>query len=110
MSDDAVVVSAEARIAGGSASSAACRITLGPDRLEIDVTGAPPLVAAYRDLATIASQPGSTLLVFGTGSDAVRVIVERLGDQVGRLLGELRERRSRQRLADALVLRRRPAP
>ena len=103
MSDDAFVISGAARILGVTSDAGSARITIGADRLEVDIAGSPPIFAAYRDLATIATQPGSTLLVFGSGADAVRVVVERLGDQVGRLLAELRERRARQRLGDALV-------
>ena len=103
MSDDPVVLAGQGRILGGSPTPSPCRITLEAERLEVDVTGAPPILAAYRDLTTLATQPGSTLLVFGDGTDAVRIVVEQLGDQVGRLIGELRERRTRQRLTDALV-------
>lgn len=60
-----------------------------------------PIVAAYRDLTTIAVQQGSVLIVLGAG--AARILVDGLGDGLGLLLGELRERRARQMLADRFI-------
>ena len=100
---ESVVLSGEGRIIGVGTSPTPCRITLDDGGFEIDVQGAKPLIAAYRDLATLTVQPGSTLLVLGEGADAVRVVVERMGDRLATLVRELRERRARQRLGDALV-------
>jgi hypothetical protein len=60
-----------------------------------------PIVAAYRDLTTIAVQHGQVLLVLGEGQ--VRLLVEKLGDRLGLLVQSLRERRARQVLADRFI-------
>ena len=82
----------------------------GPVRLTLDEAGftlsrpsSPPLSAAYRDLVAIAVQPGAALLQLGDGPDAVRVVLEQFGDRLGTVIGELRQRRARQRLTDRLV-------
>jgi hypothetical protein len=59
--------------------------------------------AAYRDLETIAIQSGAALLALGTGSGAERVLLDQFGASQGQLVRELRDRRLRQRAADALI-------
>jgi hypothetical protein len=62
-----------------------------------------PMVAAYRDLTTIAVQQGQVLLVLGDGNGDARVMLSGLGDRLGLLLAELRDRRARQVLADRFI-------
>lgn len=60
-------------------------------------------VASYRDLDTIAVQEGAALLVLGSGAGAERVLLDQFGSGQGQLVRELRDRRLRQRAADALM-------
>lgn len=59
--------------------------------------------AAYRDLSTIATQAGTALLVIGEEPGAERALLDGFGREQGALVRELRDRRLRQRLADALI-------
>ena len=71
-------------------------VILAPD-------GGPPRTVAYRDLAVVAITGQVGLVATGDGPDAERWLLERFGAAIGPLVGALRERRLRQRLADALV-------
>jgi hypothetical protein len=103
VTDQGVSLSGEARLAAPGAVAAPCRVTLLEDRFELAIAGSPPMAVAYRDIETLAVQAGSVLLVLGSGGDAVRVILERFGERLGLVVGELRTRRARQKLGDALV-------
>ena len=81
----------------------------GPARATIDDAGFTlsvndgTRVVAFRDLDTIAVQERATLLVLGSGEGAERVLLDQFGSDQGQLVRELRDRRLRQRAADALV-------
>jgi hypothetical protein len=94
-----VTVTGQGRdLATGSAGPV--RLDLGEADFTLTLSGT-PLVAAFRDVSTIAVQQGQLLLVLGDG--AARFIVDGLGDRLGLLLGELRDRRARQVLADRFI-------
>jgi hypothetical protein len=111
VADEARTLEGEARIlgnvggAGGAAQVAAqpVRVTFDGDAFSLATAGSPPVVAAYRDLSRLVVQPGGVLLSLGEDPGGVRVILERFGDRQARLVRELRERRTRQRLADRFV-------
>jgi hypothetical protein len=90
-------------VARPGAIPAAARARLDADGFEIAIGGEVPLLAAYRDIASLLPGPNSLLLVLGEGPDATRVVLEQLGSRLASLVAELRERRTRQRLSDALV-------
>jgi hypothetical protein len=81
----------------------------GPARVTLDDAGFTlalaneTRMAAYRDLDTIAVQDGAALVVLGSGAGAERVLLDLFGRAQGQLVRELRERRLRQRAADALM-------
>ena len=89
--------------AGGLSTAGPVRLTLDEAGFTVSLSSSAPLSAAYRDLAAIAVQPGAALLQLGDGPGAVRVILEQFGDRLGTVIGELRQRRARQRLSDRLV-------
>ncbi len=91
------------RIVGVVPTPAPCRLTLEDDRFEVAVTGAAPIIAAYRDLTALTVQPGAALVVLGEERDAVRIVLEQFGEHLGTIVQELRERRTRSRLRDAFV-------
>lgn len=98
---EVVSVAGEGRELGVQATSVPARIELHEGHLSLALTGAPPLTATFRDVTTLAVQQGQLLLVLGDG--AARFLLERLGAGLGTLVGELRERRARQLLADRLI-------
>ena len=65
--------------------------------------GAPPRTVAYRDLAVVAITGGVGLLATGAGPGSERWLLEGFGAAAGPLVAAIRERRLRQRLADAFV-------
>ncbi len=65
--------------------------------------GAPPRTIAYRDLEILAITGGVGLVAVGAPPDAERWLLEQFGAAAGPLVAALRERRLRQRLADAFV-------
>ncbi|HEY5521016.1 MAG TPA: hypothetical protein VIK08_10180 [Candidatus Limnocylindrales bacterium] len=85
--------------AGGAAGPV--RIELRPADFAVAAAGAVPIVANYRDATTIAVDQGKLLLILGGG--AARFVVEQLGDKLGLVVGELRERRARQQLHDRFI-------
>ncbi len=101
--ESTIVIDGDGRAAGPGAVAATARVRLDAARFEISISGGVPLLADYRDLATLVVGPGSVLLALGTGAGAIRIVLERLGPRLPTLVSELRERRTRQRLADALV-------
>ena len=95
-------------LAAGATGAVAAAGALGPLRSELrpaDFTvaaaGAASIVANYRDATTIAVDQGKLLLVLGGG--AARFLVEQLGDRLGLVVSELRERRARQMLHDRFI-------
>ncbi len=60
-------------------------------------------VAEYRDLDTIAIEQSTALLVLGNGPGSERFLLDGFAEHQGQLVRELRDRRLRQRLGDALV-------
>lgn len=86
-----------------AAAGGAAEVTLEPDTFTLALDGAPPMRAAYRELATVAIQSGTALLVIGDETSGLRVMLDQLGDRAGPLVSELRHRRLRQRLGDRLV-------
>jgi hypothetical protein len=83
--------------APGSATLDDEAVILAPD-------GGPPRTVAYRDLAVLAIEGRVGLVATGESPDAERWLLERFGASIGPLIGALRERRLRQRLADAFVI------
>jgi len=80
----------------------------GPARVDISDAGVmlardsgAPVVANFRDVSVIAVDHGRLLLVIGDG--AARFLVEGLGDRLGLVVSELRERRARQALHDRFI-------
>ena len=96
-----VVVTGTGRNPAQSTGPAALRIEMAPDALTIALAGQQPVVAAYRDLETVAVDQGRVLLVLGGGQ--IRLVAEQLGANLATLVGELRERRARQMLTDRLI-------
>ncbi len=78
-------------------------VTLDETAAIIAPDGAPPRTVAYRDLAVLAINAGVGLVATGAGPDDERWLLERFGAAAGPLVAALRERRLRQRLADAFV-------
>ena len=98
-----VVLRGRARLLGtGSGEPEPAEVTLLDGEFALG-HGSRTRVVAYRDLATVAVQAGAVLVVLGAGHGAVRFLLDQFGPQQGRLARELRERRLRQRLADAMV-------
>ncbi len=91
----------EARVPGGAAVPTT--ITLEDTTVVLAAQGAPPRTIAYRDLAVIAVTDGTGLVATGEEPGAERWVLERFGAALGPVVAELRERRLRQRLADAFV-------
>lgn len=81
----------------------------GPAELRLDLAewtlriGGAARTAAYRDLTTIATRAGTALLALGEGPGAERALLDGFGRDQGALVRELRDRRLRQRLGDALI-------
>jgi hypothetical protein len=101
----ALTFEGQGRIAAPDARPAVSRLRLDATQFELAIGGAVPLIGSYRDIRSILPGPGSLLLILGEpGSPGeTRVILEQLGARLAGLVAELRERRTRQRLADALV-------
>ncbi len=78
-------------------------LSLEDDGFTFELGGTGVRRAVYRDLAVIAAQPGSALLVLGHGPHAPRLVCRQLGPSLGLLVRELRDRRLRQRLGDRFV-------
>jgi hypothetical protein len=93
-----VVVGRGRDLRAGHAGEA--RFELDDETFRLTLAGT-PLVAAYRDLATVAVQQGSVLLVLGR--DDARLLIDGLGDRLGLLIGQLRQRRAAQLLADRFI-------
>ena len=83
-------------------AAAPARLTLDEANFTLEL-GDETRVAAYRDLEAIAVQEGAVLLVLGSGPGAERVLLDQFGSAQGQLVRELRDRRLRQRAADAFV-------
>jgi len=79
-------------------------VTLDDEAVILAPDDGPPRTVAYRDLAVVAITSQVGLVATGGGPDAERWLLERFGAAIGPLVGALRDRRLRQRLADALVL------
>ncbi len=98
--DAPMVLTGEARLAGPNQVAAACRVVLAASDLTIQREGAAPIVAAYRDVTTIALDRGIAVIVVG---GEVTLLLERFGTGLGALARIVRENRARQRLDDRLV-------
>ncbi len=94
-------IAGEARRPGQAARRAT--IALGAETFVLAVDGALPTTIAYRDLSIVSIDHAVGLIVAGEGADAPRWLLERWGTALGPLMTRLRERRLRQRLADAFV-------
>ncbi len=79
-------------------------VALDETTVIISPDGSPPRTVAYRDLAVLAITGGVGLVATGTGPDGERWLLEQFGAATGPLIAKLRERRLRQRLADAFVV------
>jgi len=99
--DTPVVVTGLGRNLAHDAGPTAFRLEMGPEAFTLAVAGQHPLLAAYRDLETIAVDRGRVLLVLSGGQ--VRLVAEQLGAGLATLVGEMRERRARQMLTDRLI-------
>jgi hypothetical protein len=93
--------SGQIRRPGGEAAPGT--VVLDETAVIISPGGAPPRTIAYRDLDVLAITGGVGLVASGGGPDAERWLLERFGAAAGPLVAALRERRLRQRLADAFV-------
>jgi hypothetical protein len=93
----------QARPAGPNTAPQEATLKLDATGLTLEVGGARPIRAGYRDLSLIAIQQSTVLLVLGDGPDAMRWLLEKFGDKLGPIVRELRERRLKQRLSDGLV-------
>jgi len=78
-------------------------VTLDATAAILAADGALPRTVAYRDLAVLAISGGVGLVATGPGADDERWLLEMFGAAAGPLVSALRERRLRQRLADAFV-------
>ncbi len=96
-----ITVEGVGRDLGAGGDSAPTRIELRATDLTISRGDATPVVANLRDLSTIAVDHGRLLMVFDGG--AARFLVESLGDRLGLVVSELRERRARQMLHDRFI-------
>ena len=93
----------ESRIAGPGTVADETTVTLDTTGLTLRTASGRPIRAAYRDIATIAIQQETALLVLGTGPGAMSLILSRFGDKLGPMVRMLRELRLKQRLSDGLV-------
>jgi hypothetical protein len=100
-SDASVVVTGLGRNLANDVGPTAFRLEMGPDSFTLANAGQQPVIAAYRDLETLAVDQGRVLLVLN--GRQVRLIAEQLGAGLATLVGELRERRARQMLTDRLI-------
>lgn len=100
VADASVVVIGMGRNIGVGGNPASMRAELRSADFTIGLEGQLPVVAAYRDIATIAVDQGRVLLHLSGGT---RLMAEQLGDGLGTFVRELRERRARQMLADRLI-------
>lgn len=98
---ETVVVDGAARDLAAGTGVQPARFELRTSDLSVALAGAAPITAAYRDLDTVAVDQGRLLLVLGQGS--LRLLGEQLGQGLGALVRELRERRARQQLEDRLI-------
>ncbi len=101
MAADSIAIHGRGRLLPGGTADAAT-VTFADDGFTLAID-ADVRVAAYRDLATIAVQEGSALIVLGSDTGAERILLDQFGSAQGQLVRELRERRLRQRLGDALI-------
>ncbi len=92
------------RIRTPGGSTAPGSVALDEAAAVIAPDGAPPRTVAYRDLAVLAISGGVGLVATGSGPGDERWLLERFGAAAGPLIAALRERRLRQRLADAFVV------
>jgi hypothetical protein len=86
------------------AAAAPGTIALDEAAAIIAADGLPPRTIAYRDLAVLAVTDGVGLVAAGAGGGDERWLLEQFGAATGPLIAALRERRLRQRLADAFVV------
>lgn len=100
-SDEAVVLRGAARSGGGPSLPAT--LVLEAEGFDLTVGDAPPLRAAYRDLAALVVDAGVVRMTLGAGAGAEHWELERFATMTGRVAAGLRDGRLRQRLADALV-------
>ncbi len=95
-----MIVTGIGRNIGGGGNPASMRAELRSADFTISLQGQLPIVAAYRDIATIAVDQGRVLLHISGGT---RLMAEQLGTGLGALVREMRERRARQMLTDRLI-------
>lgn len=99
--EDAPVYRGTIRVPGSAPAPGT--VALGPSAVVLAPGPAPARTVAYRDLAVLAIADGVGLVATGAGPEDERWLLERFGAATGPLIAELRERRLRQRLEDALV-------
>ncbi|MCU0482699.1 MAG: hypothetical protein MUC54_00240 [Chloroflexi bacterium] len=78
-------------------------VTLDEATAVIAADGLPPRTLAYRDLGILGLDSGVGLVATGAGPGDERWLLEGFGAAAGPLIAALRERRLRQRLADAFI-------
>jgi hypothetical protein len=98
---DVIALEGRGRLLPASADGAA-RVEFAEDAFTL-TAASETRVVPYRDLTTVAVQAGTTLVALGSGPGAERFLLSGFGAGLPALLRELRERRVRQQLADALV-------
>ena len=99
---EALVLSGRGRMLAPPGEAGPARVTLDEAGFTLTL-GNWTRVAAYRDLETIAVQDGATLVALGSGAGAERAMLDLFGSGQSQLVRELRDRRLRQRAADALM-------
>jgi hypothetical protein len=93
----------ECRLAGPGTTAEATTVSLDTAGLTFRTASGRPIRAAYRDIATLAIQQETALLVLGKGPNAMSFILAKFGDKLGPMVRMLRELRLKQRLSDGLV-------
>ncbi len=103
MAADSNLATYQGQIRVPGAEAAAGSVTLDASAAIVARDGMPPRTLAYRDMAVLAIADGVGLVATGPGPDEERWLLEKMGAAAGPVIAALRERRLRQRLADAFV-------
>jgi hypothetical protein len=96
-----ITVQGQGRELAAAGAAQPMTVSISDAGLALSGQSGAPVVANFRDLTTIAVDQGRLLLVLGGG--AVRYLVEGLGERLGLVVSELRERRARQMLHDRFI-------
>lgn len=100
---ETIELKGEGRIAGPNAVGEPTTVAIDSTGLTIEIGGARPIRAGFRDLSLIAIQQATILLVLGDGPDGLHILLDKFADKLGPMVRLLRELRLKQRLSDGLV-------